>query len=133
MPVISIPSKPPMYTAEFTDLKSAITQTLAHGFGRVPIVISTRLVCIIDDTFTGMVVGQESKLSAFFDVTDIIAAIAIGWDDTNFYLSFPKALSHKLLKRDVKPKIGLYDTKINVNGDFQGIDANDYKVVITYM
>ncbi len=122
-----------MYTAEFNNLKSAITQTLAHGFGRVPIVVSTRLVCLIDDIFTGMVIGQESKLSAFFDTTDSIAAIAIGWDDTNFYLSFPKALSHELLKRDVKPKTSSYDTKINVNGDFQGIDANNYKVVITYM
>lgn len=76
-------------TIDFTNLIAFNNQTVPHGLGRVPIVLSSALVCVTDDAGTGMTAGQQVELVALFDQFNSCVAITVGSDATNFYLSFP--------------------------------------------
>jgi len=117
MPVTIITAAPAR-TVEFTDLTSSAVQTFAHKLNRIPLILTTALVCVTNDFYSGMVAGQQIKLSSFYDPNVGIAAISIVCDTTNFYMSFPGALTG--------------GCSINWNGVNTVPAISNFKVVVTY-
>jgi hypothetical protein len=92
VPVTSISEIGSTSPAVFTSLNSAPMQTLAHGLGRTPVILSAVVICIIDDTASSaLTVGQQTLLESMWDIFDGMPPFGIACDNTNFYLSFPMA------------------------------------------
>ena len=63
--------------------------TIAHGLPSTPVVMGAYLICVNDDTITGMVTGQVVDSRSLWSSSNTAPAFGFVADDTNLMSSSP--------------------------------------------
>ena len=110
-----------LQSIDFLNIDSSQFQTIPHNLGRTPILMSSVLVCTVDDTAkNALTVGQQMLTEGVNDFIENTTSFGIICDGTNFYFSYPMG---------TQPNA----STINWNGNMVFPDLSHYKVTAYYM